>query len=215
MTCAAAILAGGLSSRFGSPKCLARVGEESLLCRVARAVAQACDEVLVVAAYGEDPELDRAIATEISALGMAARIVRDTPGPKTISAGIEAALLYSTTGAVLVVGSDLPFLSPGLVAHMVASCRGHDAAVPFYRGFYEPACAVYTRRFLPAMSEYRANPQGPVSRLFDRDGLDVVRITEDEIRLFGDPDLLFLNVNTREDLARAEEVLRAQRGERG
>ena len=133
----------------------------------------------------------------------------------TWSAAILAGGLSRRFGSpkYLFAGADLPFLSRDLVSHLVGKCRGFDAAVPFYKGFYEPACAVYTRRFLPVLSRYRLDPKGPVSRCFEEPGIDVARVTEEEIRAFGDPDLLFLNVNTKEDLARAEALLASRRGE--
>jgi molybdopterin-guanine dinucleotide biosynthesis protein A len=129
--------------------------------------------------------------------------VRDTPGPRTLAAPIQAALSSALTEYVFVAAGDLPFLDRGLVLHLVERALGRDAAVPFYRGFYESACAVYSKRMLSVISTYRENPVGPLSTCFSRPGVAAARVSEEEIRRFGDPAVLFLNVNTREDLERA------------
>ena len=117
MTWSAAILAGRLSRRFGSPKYLATVGGDTLMRRVARAVAPPSGDLLIVTSQDVEPGQDEGILGELAGLGLAPRIVRDTPGPKSIAAGIEAALLHAASGSVMVAGADLPFLSRDLVSH--------------------------------------------------------------------------------------------------
>lgn len=217
------ILAGGHSKRFGSPKFLSRVGGETLIRRVARAVMPPGGDLMVVVGREEDPETQEVIADELGGIGSIGpgtergprlRFVRDTPGPKTLAAGIEAALVSGESDIVFVAASDLPFLDRGLVLHLVERVRGYAAAVPFYRGFYEPACAVYSKRMLPVISRYRRHPGGPLSTCFTDPTVAAARVTEDEIRRFGEPDMLFLNVNTRDDLDRAQAAyLRSNRRE--
>lgn len=197
-----AILAGGLSSRFGGPKLLARVGGETLIRRVARAGFPESGDLMVVIGQDEDLAIEDAVRSEIG--DMRPRLIRDTSGPRTPAAGIEAALLSAVSEYVFVVAVDLPFLVQGFAGFLAARGRGHAAAVPFYRGFYEPTCAVYATAMLPVISEYRVRPGGPISGCFARPGLTVVRVGEDEILRFGEPSLLFFNVNAREDLGKAE-----------
>ncbi len=214
----AAILAGGLSKRFGGPKFLSEVGGETLIRRVARAAAPPNGDLMAVLGQEEDPEMEEAIASELGGLrdpwlgtlvAGSVRFVRDTPGPRTLAAGIEAALFSAASGCVFVAAADLPFLDRGLVLHLVKRGCGRAAAVPFYRGFYEPACALYSKAMLPVISRYRRNPEGPLSACFNDPNIDVARVREEEIRRFGEPDLLFHNVNTREDLERAQALYAA------
>lgn len=211
-TWSAAVLIGGLSERFGGPKFLSKVGGKTLIRRVAEAVYPPCGDLMLVTRRGIPSVIEREVLREV--LGLAAqapgaeaarpRFIEDTPGPKTLAAGIEAALLAAESDPVVITAADLPFLERGLVLRLVDKARGAHAAVPFYRGFYEPVCAVYSARMLPVISRYRTSPSGPLSSCFDDPSIRVAKVTEDEIREFGDPDILFLNVNTREDLRRAQ-----------
>lgn len=201
----AAILAGGQSRRFGGVKFLSEIGGETLIRRVARAVSPESGDLLVVVGQDEDLAVEQAILREID--GCAPRLVRDTPGPKTIAAGIEAALTAARHDLVAVVAADMPFVSRDLLGLLVERAAGKDAVVPSYRGFHEPACAVYSRGLLPAISAYRRDPAGPVSGRLDAPGVRTARVGEQEIERFGGVQVVFFNVNTREDLAKAREML--------
>jgi molybdopterin-guanine dinucleotide biosynthesis protein A len=77
--------------------------------------------------------------------------------------------------------------------------------VPDDGGRTHPLCAAYSREVLPRL---RSALDGGVraARGF-LDGLDaVVRVPKAELRSLGDPDLLLMNVNSPEDLARARFV---------
>ena len=202
----AAILIGGLSSRFGEPKFLSRVGGEALVRRVAKAALPTNGDLMLVTSQTVQPDVEEAVSAQMRDLAVRLRFVRDTPGPRTLAAGIEAALRSAESDCVFVAAADLPFLDRGLVLSLIEKAQGADAAVPFYRGFYEPVCAAYRSRMLPVLSRYRADPSGPLSTCFQDPSVVVERVIEREIRRFGDPDLLFLNVNTREDLQRARSV---------
>jgi molybdopterin-guanine dinucleotide biosynthesis protein A len=98
-----AILAGGRSRRFGSDKANATIGDTNLLDLVARALAQECEEVVVI---GRDwPRLPR---------------VDDRPRPGLGPlGGLAGALAHARSAgfdAVLTSACDLPALPPGLVA---------------------------------------------------------------------------------------------------
>jgi molybdopterin-guanine dinucleotide biosynthesis protein A len=64
----AAILAGGLSKRFGSPKFLADVGGETLIRRVARAAVPPGGDLIVVLSQEDDLATEESIATELRGL---------------------------------------------------------------------------------------------------------------------------------------------------
>ncbi|MGI8657572.1 MAG: DUF5946 family protein [Candidatus Limnocylindria bacterium] len=114
MKTAALILAAGASTRFGSPKQLARIGDRTML------------EVVVDAARGAG--LDPIIVVGPSSIpvgpGVTA-VINDTP-----DAGMSASLKLGVgavpddVGRVVVLLGDQPTVGPGLIAEMAASDAG-------------------------------------------------------------------------------------------
>jgi molybdopterin-guanine dinucleotide biosynthesis protein A len=201
LTVRGVVLAGGAAARFGGrPKGLERVGGERILDRVVRAVERTT---------GRPPLL---VANDPAAgdwhPGIA--VVPDTRGGCGSLGGIYTAVAAGD-GPALVVAWDMPFISPDLLEALARRSEGYDAFLPESGGRrgIEPLCAVYGPACGPAIR----------ARL-DRDDLRAIAFHEDvrvgtlplaEVAAFGDPATLFFNVNTAEDLARAEELWR-QRG---
>ncbi len=111
---------------------------------------------------------------------------------------------------MLVVAWDMPFLTVELVEALVNGAGDYDIFLPESTGplGVEPLCAIYG----PGTTE-------PIQRSLLHEDLrstkfhDEVRrgtLPLDEVRAFGDPDVLFFNVNDPQDLQRAEELWRGQ-----
>ena len=71
------LLVGGASSRFGAPKALARIGEETFAERGFRVLGEACDEVLAVGKLADRlplpfPMLDDGTAERVPVFGVVA-----------------------------------------------------------------------------------------------------------------------------------------------
>jgi molybdopterin-guanine dinucleotide biosynthesis protein MobB len=191
------ILAGGASRRFGSPKALARVGGGRIVDRVRDALAAAVPEVVVST---NQPALfaDLGVpmrADEIEGLGALG--------------GIHTALLWAAErgrSGALVVACDMPWISADLLRMIAdrAASTSADAVVPESGGrrAIEPLCAWYSVRCLPQVERMIGEGERRVHRLIDRIRADV--IPGDDVRRAGDPGILFQNVNTVDDLRRAE-----------
>ncbi len=194
-----AVLTGGGSRRFGSPKALAAVGGRPIAARAAAALRRAGAAVVLVA--GE--------AAPWASLGLP--VVPDRiPGAGPV-AGVEAALRRAVEEGrpgALCVACDLPFLSPALLRRLVAMGleSGARAVVPESPGRrgYEPLCAWYAASALPEAEVLLDAGGGPLVALLDV--LHAVRLPLADVLESGDPAVLFLNVNTPEDHLRAEEV---------
>ena len=196
--CTGVILAGGQATRYGGqPKGLVEVGGRRVIDRVARALADAADELLLIA---NDPTAEDWLP--------GVRTVPDVrPGLGSLG-GIHAAIVRAG-GPALVVAWDMPFVPAALLSALrslgeAAGGDAYDAAVPesdSRRGL-EPLCAYYA----PACI-------GPIERQLDEGDLRVVgfysavrvgRLPARELSRFGDPARLFLNINSPDDLALAE-----------
>jgi molybdopterin-guanine dinucleotide biosynthesis protein A len=192
-SCTGVILAGGEATRYGGkPKGLERVAGQRIIDRVADALRAVVGDLLLIA---NDAAADSWLP--------GVRVAGDVrPGLGSLG-GIHSAL-HRAGGAVLVVAWDMPFVPAGLLREIVALGRGHDAAVAesgSKRGV-EPLCAFYGPACLPAIERRLADGDRRVVSFFD--DVRVARLPVDAVAAHGDPELIFMNVNTPEELIRAE-----------
>jgi FdhD protein len=105
---------------------------------------------------------------------------------------------------VLVVAWDMPFVPAGLLRRLRELGDSSDVAVPESgsRRGVEPLCAFYAPSCLPAIEQSLSSGDLRVVGFHAR--VRVARLPASEVSAFGDPELLFMNVNTPDDLAIAE-----------
>ena len=193
------ILAGGLSTRYGSPKALATVGGSRIVDRAAAAVGAAAEPVVAIAN-------ERAIA---QAIGLPARA--DVHAGLGALGGIHSALRWAEEerrAGILVVACDMPFVAVPLLRRLVALAAAADVVAPESGGRrgIEPLCAFYATACLPAVEA--AIARGDARVIAFHADVRVRTVPLDEVRAFGDPATLFLNVNTPEHRERAERIER-------
>lgn len=191
--CTGVILAGGAASRYGGrPKGLERVAGRRVIDRVADALRASTDELLLIA---NDPDAH----DWMPGTGVASDVRLDCGS----LGGIHAAIVRANT-PVLVVAWDMPFVPPVLLSALRRAGANADAAVPesgSKRGM-EPLCAFYTPACVPAIERRLDAGDRRVISFFD--DVRVERLPEGEVRRFGDPAVMFMNVNTPDDLELAE-----------
>ncbi len=107
---------------------------------------------------------------------------------------------------VLCVAWDMPFVPEGLLRSLIdgASAGHYDAFLPESSGRrgLEPLCAVYGPACGAAIEQRLA--QGDLKAISFHADVRVGILSLAQVKSFGDPDELFFNVNTPDDLARAE-----------
>ena len=199
--CTGAILAGGRAVRYGgAPKGLEYVGGRRIIDRVADSLGAVCDNLLLVA---NDPAASR----WLPGTPMASDRLRDVGSV----AGIHAALAEAGHG-VIVVAWDMPFVPASLLRLFRERSAGVDAVVPesgSKRGV-EPLCAWYGPACGPAIE--RRVAAGDKRVIAFHDDVRVARIGHAEVARHGDPDVIFMNVNSPEELGRAERIATAADG---
>lgn len=190
------ILAGGASRRMGRDKLALTVGGVPLIQRSYSALANRCEEVLIVAS--EESPQDYGIPAH--------SIVDLRPGRKGPLAAMEAGLAAARNDHVFVAAGDAPFVPEELVGFLLEHlCKdGVRAAVPRYGGRLHPLCAAYERDVLAELS-FALNIGVHAVRDF-LESIEGVRHVEDELEQFGDPEIFLMNVNLPEDLKRARSV---------
>jgi molybdopterin-guanine dinucleotide biosynthesis protein MobB len=183
-----AIQVGGASRRMGGDKALLPFGEGTLLEWLITRAAPSFRHAFIVA---KEP-------TRYRHLGLP--VVIDSAAESSSIVGIQSAVLSSPTDRVLCLACDMPFVTPTLLRRLVAGSAGWDAFIPRHGAYFQPLCAVYDRRVAGALEDLVAAVERRIDRVFDRVRTGYLDVGGGD---FGDPEILFLNVNTREELQRA------------
>jgi molybdenum cofactor guanylyltransferase len=149
------VLVGGASTRFGSPKALARIEGETFVDRARRILAAACDDVLVVGKSGELPF----------------EVIDDASTVRAPIAGVVAGLRAATTDVAVFLPVDCPRVTPEIVRALGDACR--DAAVP-QTG---PLPSAWAKTALPVLEQRLA--QGPLALYRAYEELEVAQLRFD------------------------------------
>lgn len=189
------VLCGGKTSRFGGEKAHAVVGGRRVIDRVVEVAGQVCGQIVAVTSSGKgDLRLPEGVLVVADAF----------PGTGPLG-GICTGLRRTSSDLAVVVGCDLPFLNARLLRFLLGRADGFDAVVPrLADGRAQPLHAVYRRACLREMEHQLAAGRLSIWRVLET--LPTRYVGEEECRAL-DLDLLsFFNLNTPEDLARANRL---------
>jgi molybdenum cofactor guanylyltransferase len=189
----AIVLAGGASVRLGQDKALVEIAGRTLVERVVDVLRSLVDEIVLVT-----PSPERLAWLELPTVGDV------YPGIGTLG-GLHAGLATIEHPYGLVVGCDMPFLNRDLLAYMISQTGDAEVVMPRVGRFYEPLHALYARSILPVLEQHILAGQRRIRQACA--GLRTRYILEQEIARHDPEQLSFFNVNTPEDLARAQQVL--------
>ncbi|HSW30903.1 MAG TPA: molybdenum cofactor guanylyltransferase [Longimicrobiales bacterium] len=186
-----AVLAGGEGRRFGGPKAEARLGGISLAERAVALLRTVLDDVVVVTSHDLSAPPAPVVPDRVRGLGPLG--------------GLDAALRYARDRGyegVLLVGCDLPLLTTALLEEVASGLAGHRAVAPGRRGGgVEPLCAAYRVELSEAVEGRLAQDDRSLHALFRDVGGHML---PGAVEAGDDP---FLNVNTVDELERAEAAL--------
>jgi molybdopterin-guanine dinucleotide biosynthesis protein A len=188
----AAILAGGRARRLGGvPKGLVLVAGEAMVARQLRVLAPLVQGCAIVA--GEPAPYADVAATS------GARLVRDRDPGRGPLAGLDAALAALDADRLLVFACDLPFIDRDLVLRLRDAHPEARALVPRVDGKPQPLAARYDR-----------SAAAIVKARLARGALRMMELVDElEAQWLDLPPLrALMNVNTPEDVARAEALAR-------
>ena len=191
MTVRGAILAGGGATRFaGRPKGLELVGGERILDRLVRAMTAACDGPPLLVANAPDagewrPDLRVTpdLRPGLGSLGGLYTALREAPAP------------------VVCAAWDMPFVPAPLLRRLAEGLQRYDAYLPESGGRrgVEPLCAAYGPGCVGAIEQ--SLDDGDLRAVAFHARIRVGILPLSEVARYGDPALLFFNVNTADDLA--------------
>ena len=191
---AGANLAGGDATRFGGrPKGLETVGGERILDRLVAVFERALHRLPLLVANAPDARTWRSDL----------RVVPDLrPGSGSLG-GIYTAVVEAPA-PVVCVAWDMPFVTPALVARLAAGVERWDVFLPESDGprGVEPLCAGYGPGCATAIE--RSLDAGDLRATGFHGSVRVGTLARNAILELGDPARLFFNVNTADDLAKAD-----------
>src|SRR5262245_33208733 len=193
---AAAILAGGQARRLGGAnKAALEIGGRSIFDRQYDLLHQITSTVFVVGG-GVGPWTDRGVP-----------IVPDAvPGTGALG-GIYTAIVASPCERTLIVGCDMPFLSAPLLRQLI-DVTDADLVIPRSSRGYEPLSAVYGKACAPGIRERLA--RGALEASVLPTDVRVAEIGPRALAAIDPEGLLFVNVNTPHDYARAQGLVELQ-----
>ena len=195
VTCSGIILSGGLNSRMkGKNKAFLKIGGSQFLDRVSDTLRKNFEEILMVtknpSAYNPKD----------------IKIIKDILEANSPLSGIHAGLSNMEADYAFCIGCDTPFLKKAVVEILVNEIEPNaDVIVPYSGTYFQPLCAIYSKRCAPLIEGQLSKNDLKVDNLFSK-----VRIKTIPYEIFQqvDEDLIsFFNVNSPEDLKYAEQLL--------
>ncbi|MET0128461.1 MAG: molybdenum cofactor guanylyltransferase [Solirubrobacterales bacterium] len=185
-----AVLAGGRSRRMGAPKAMVELASRPLVARVVATVGSAgLDPVVVAKPDSPLPKLD-------------CRVLSEPSEPHHPLTGVVTALSASGGRGVVAIACDMP-LVPSKLLTWLAQLE-QPLAVCERQGKLEPLLGRYSPEVCEPLAE---SLDAGLSMRDAIAALDPFVIPEDRVARFGDPARIFFNVNSPEDVERAEQLL--------
>ncbi|MDR2870434.1 MAG: molybdenum cofactor guanylyltransferase [Deferribacteraceae bacterium] len=195
MNLSIAILAGGMSRRFGADKTLALLDGRPLIQWVYDGATQISTDIMVIA---KDPDKYDFLKS--------ARMVLDVYEQQCAMVGIITALEAAIHDDVFVISADMPLFLFAALNEMMYIGKT-DAIVPEIAGKLYPCAAIYRKSALTSFKEHYARQDFRLMNLFK--AISVSYPTDALFCKYVAPkfslqatQLTFINVNTQEDLAR-------------
>lgn len=175
----------------GQPKAWLEVAGRPIIERVLDVVRAVTDDVLIVT---NTPQVYGALG-----LPMVADLVPDGGSLGGIYTGLTAA----RGDAAFTVACDMPFLRADVARLVTARADRADVVIPRVGGQYETLHACYAKACLGPMAARLRRRELKITGFFA--DVTVLEIDEEEVARLDAPDVVFMNVNTPEELRRARE----------
>ena len=193
--CTGVILSGGLATRYdGTEKAHLRVGGIRLLDRIYNIYSALFEEIILVT------------NTPQKYLEWDLLIVPDLFPIRSSLTGIHAGLFFMTNPFAFISACDTPFLKKEVIETVIGKIESDiDIVIPETSAGLEPLCAAYSRRCLEPAQQHLEQEKLKVIKAFRKSRIKTV---SEKVLRKQDPDLLsFFNINTSDDLRRAEEMV--------
>jgi molybdopterin-guanine dinucleotide biosynthesis protein A len=132
------------------------------------------------------------------------QVVQDLIKGRGPLGGIFTGLCYSASKYNFVLACDMPFIKPTLIRLLLQKSGTYDVVIPEIGGEVEPLFALYSKNCIPVMFEHLQKKILKMREVLGK--LQVRKIGAKEIDRLDPQHLSFFNINTEEDLRRAESL---------
>ena len=180
------VLIGGKSKRFGKDKIFTPINGKPMTKKVIDVIQDAFDDIILIGHQRDG----------LNTLEVVEDIIPDC-GPL---GGIYTALKVAKTNYVFVFAADMPLLDIKFIKYMVSLAGKHNIIMPVWNNRIEPLHAIYNKELIPIIASLLNRKLLKIAKLVDREDVSVLKVTEDQIRASGEPERMFLNINTIADL---------------
>jgi molybdopterin-guanine dinucleotide biosynthesis protein A len=201
------ILAGGFSKRFGQDKGLIKLAGKPLILHVLDRTADVVDEAVVVVSSDAQRSAFRSLLHDKTYV-----VVDDLETQSPLVGALTG--FESVQGKYsLLLPCDTPLISSRVLSLLLDLCINRNAVIPRWpNGYIEPLQAVYhresaSRAARTALEEEKFDLQSLISHL-----AKVRYISTPVLRQMDSELLTFFNINTPQDLKRAEFILQHKLG---
>jgi len=181
------ILCGGSSSRMGyENKCLLKLGDKTFI------------EIAISKLKKFFPEVILVTREEETYIHFGEKIVKDIFPEQSSLTGIHAGLMASSSNYNFIIGCDTPLIKAEIIDLLISQIHpDYDIIVPKIGKYFEPLCAIYSKKCIPYIEKLLSEKIFKISKLFS-----MMRVKQIGKKLLThvDPFLIsFFNVNCRED----------------
>lgn len=182
----AIILAGGKSSRMDYvDKAFLEVNGVPMICHMLDKIRDV-DDIIIVTNKPADYQ------------GLGVRVVTDIIPQKGPLSGMHSGLIHAKYQYSFITACDTPLVPYEYVKYCLELEKDYDVAVPYWNGFYEPTCGMYSKTAIDEI--VKAIDKGIRMPIKIYPYLNVHTIEEDILNKFGDVRTMFTNINTPEEL---------------
>ena len=126
--------------------------------------------------------------------------------------GILTGLTHSGSHLNFVMACDMPFPQRALIELLLEKCCDYDVVIPEAGGDVEPLFAIYSKSCMPVIMDHLQKDDLKVRSVLSE--LRVRKISEGEIESVDPERRSFFNINTNQDLKKAQAILQRARDSR-
>ncbi len=198
------ILAGGKSSRYGTDKALIRIGEQTIIEKLAHELSTVFSNVMIIANASDTyPFLKYPVHSDI---------LRNI-GPL---GGIHSALTHAETEKIFLLSCDLPHMTSDFIRFVAEYPSDRPITLPVTNGIIQPLCGVYSKACLQVIMDMigqdgtHAGPHEPKKWkysplvLIERMKADLIDVMK-TYPMYDEK--IFFNINHPEDLGKIQSIM--------